>query len=69
MANGIKTPTLIFVGEKDTNYIELARQLHEAISGSEIDIVPNVGHMLNMEAPDRFNLRLKQFLDRLEVKE
>jgi len=36
------------------------------IKGSEIDIVPGAGHMLNMEAPDGFNSRLERFFDRVE---
>jgi len=60
----IKIPTMIFVGEKDRFFIPLAKTLHEKIKGSEIDVVPGVGHMLNMEAPDRFNFRLEQFLER-----
>jgi pimeloyl-ACP methyl ester carboxylesterase len=58
---------MIFVGELDRYFLPLAKRLHEEIAGSEIDIVPDVGHMLNMEAPDRFNLRLEQFLDRVEA--
>lgn len=61
-----KMPTLIFVGGKDHYFIPLAKTLHENIQNSEIDIVPGVGHMLNMEAPERFNQRLAQFLDRID---
>jgi pimeloyl-ACP methyl ester carboxylesterase len=65
LSKGLKVPTMIFVGEKDRYFIPLAKKLHENIADSEIDIVPGVGHMLNMEAPERFNLRLEQFLDRV----
>ncbi len=64
-AKGITVPTLIFVGEKDRSFLPLARQLHQNIVSSEIDIVPDVGHMLNMEAPEHFNFRLEQFLQRV----
>lgn len=67
VASQITLPTMIFVGGKDRHFLPLAKTLHERIAGSEIDIVPEVGHMLNMEAPDRFNFRLKQFLDRVEA--
>ena len=68
LAGDIKLPTMIFVGEKDTFFIPLAKLLHKKIVDSEIDIVPGVGHMLNMEAPERFNFRFEQFLQRVESK-
>lgn len=61
-------PTMIFVGEKDRYFLPLAKKLHDLIAGSEIDIIPGVGHMSNMEAPERFNHRLRQFLERIDDK-
>jgi pimeloyl-ACP methyl ester carboxylesterase len=69
LSRNLKIPTMIFVGEKDRYFIPLARTLHENIADSEIDIVPDVGHMLNMEAPERFNHRLEQFLERASGKD
>lgn len=66
LSEKINLPTLILAGEKDRYFLPLAEQLHRNIKGSEIDIVPGAGHMLNMEAPDRFNSRLERFLDRVE---
>jgi len=65
LAHKIEIPTMIFVGEKDRFFIPLACLLHDKIDGSELEVIPDVGHMLNMEAPRRFNNRLKQFLDRI----
>lgn len=65
LSHQIKVATMIFVGEKDRYFLPLARTLHKNISDSELDIVPDVGHMLNIEAPDRFNRRLEQFLQRI----
>jgi len=65
LSAGVKLPTLIFAGAKDRHFLPLARTLHRNIENSEIDVVPEVGHMLNMEAPDRFNRRLEQFLERV----
>ena len=67
LSKQIKLPTLICVGERDKFFIPLARILHENIAGSELDIIPEAGHMLNMESPGRFNLRLEQFLERVEA--
>ncbi len=67
LSTKIKIPTMIFVGEKDRYFLPLAKTLHKNIANSELDVVAGVGHMLNMEAPQRFNLRLEQFLHRIEV--
>lgn len=64
LSKTLSLPTLIFVGEKDRFFLPLAKTLHRHIETSELDIIPGVGHMLNMEAPDRFNFRLEQFLQR-----
>ncbi len=67
LSKQVKLPTLICVGEKDKFFIPLAKTLHENIVNSELEIVPEVGHMLNMEAPDKFNRRLESFLKRVEA--
>jgi pimeloyl-ACP methyl ester carboxylesterase len=64
LSKKLSLPTLIFVGEKDRLFLPLAKTLHRNIALSELDIVPGVGHMLNMEVPERFNFRLEQFLRR-----
>ncbi len=65
LSKQLTLPTLIYVGEKDKFFIPLAKTLHDNIDGSEIEIIPGIGHMSNMEAPERFNLRLEQFLERI----
>lgn len=64
LSSAVTVPTLIFVGEKDRFFLPLAKTLHANIADSELDIIPGVGHMANMEAPERFNFRLEQFLQR-----
>ncbi len=66
LAKSLKLPTLIFVGDKDRYFIPLAKTLHKNIEISELDVIPGVGHMSNMEAPERFNRRLEQFLERIK---
>lgn len=66
LSKNLRLATLIFIGEKDRYFIPLARQLHKNIDNSELDIIKGAGHMANMEAPDRFNRRLEQFLERVE---
>lgn len=59
----ITCPTLIIVGEGDLSYFHnIARVLAICISHAQKVIVPDAGHMVNMEAPDTVNLLLANFL-------
>jgi 3-oxoadipate enol-lactonase len=61
----IYAPTLIVLGEKDTSDIHaIGKLLHESIAGSELVIIPDVGHTLVMEKPSEFNTLVDQFLRR-----
>lgn len=65
----IKVPIMICVGEKDLNYFKtVANIIHENINGSEFNIVPNSGHMVNIENPVYVNKLIEDFLQRLHVK-
>jgi pimeloyl-ACP methyl ester carboxylesterase len=61
-AHAINIPTHIFVGQLDQMFVPLAKSLHERISGSQLTLYEDVGHMVNLEIPDRFNHDLLQFL-------
>jgi 3-oxoadipate enol-lactonase len=61
--HAVAVPTMIFVGERDSNFLPLSQKLHERIPGSRRCVYEGVGHMLNLEAPERFNRELKDFLD------
>jgi len=58
----ITVPTLLLAGELDRVFATLARKLHRRIEGSSLKIHEQVGHMLNLEAPDRFNRDLEAFI-------
>lgn len=50
-----KSPTLVAVGQKETIYAKsAARFLNRSIPGSTGVLVPNCGHVWNLEAPDLF---------------
>jgi pimeloyl-ACP methyl ester carboxylesterase len=42
--------------------LSVAEQLHAAIAGSKLDVVPDAGHLCNVEAPDEFNESVRRFL-------
>ena len=59
----IEVPTLILVGEQDTvTPPEHSRRMQSLIRNSELHIIPQAGHMTNMENPTIFNTHLLNFL-------
>jgi pimeloyl-ACP methyl ester carboxylesterase len=60
----IAAPTLVLVGERDAqDFQQIAPTLERGIPNARKIILPGVGHMANMEAPDVFNAAMIAFLD------
>jgi 3-oxoadipate enol-lactonase len=60
----VSVPTLVIVGELDEITPPAASQnLAEKIVGAALRILPNAGHMANMEQPAAFNDALRSFLE------
>ncbi len=58
-----RKPTLLLYGECDTLVTPQAGQKVMALMPhAQAAVVPNVGHLLNLEAPDIFNSLVEQFL-------
>jgi 3-oxoadipate enol-lactonase len=61
--NFINIPTCIIVGEYDKLIsLSSAQAMHKAVIGSELHILPNAGHMSNLENSQEFNNRIVSFL-------
>ena len=61
----ISLPTLIMVGEQDMGTpVEVSKEMHNRIAGSELVIIPSAAHLSNLEQTERFNISLLDFLDR-----
>jgi pimeloyl-ACP methyl ester carboxylesterase len=59
----ITVPTLLLYGEKDVRSpLQVAEDLHTHIPGSQLVVMPGVGHASNLEAPDLFNAEVRRFL-------
>src|SRR4029079_38796 len=59
----VDVPTLVLCGARDVRApLDVARDLHHAISGSALVVMPDVGHQSNMETPERFTAELRRFL-------
>lgn len=61
--NEIKAPTCVIVGEREYKGNLLGTQfLYEHIANAKKVVIPRVGHLLNIEAPQLFNEAVLNFL-------
>jgi len=66
VVSAVRVPTLVIVGEEDQlTPVEESRRLAEAIPGARLEIIPQAGHLPNLEQPERFNVVLTRFLEDL----
>jgi pimeloyl-ACP methyl ester carboxylesterase len=62
----IKVKTLVIGGERDgQNFPALARHIANTIPDSQLVLIPNVGHVPHIQAPEIFNRELLKFLSAL----
>jgi pimeloyl-ACP methyl ester carboxylesterase len=61
----VDVPTLLIYGDRDARSpVEVGRALHEGIRGSELVILPGVGHLSSVESATDFNRAVRAFLDK-----
>lgn len=59
----ITVPTLLLYGSADVRSpLNVAQDLHAQIRGSQLVVMPGVGHLSNVDAPDQFNAEVRSFL-------
>jgi pimeloyl-ACP methyl ester carboxylesterase len=59
----IDVPTLAVVGEYDIpDFLKITELISQQIPHAQKAVIPNVGHMSNMEAPEQVNDAILQFL-------
>jgi len=62
----IRVPTLLLYGDEDIRApLAVADDLHHAIPGSELVVMPGVAHMSSVEAGERWNAEVRRFLRQL----
>ena len=62
----ISVPALVVVGESDALVpLEVAEGMAKAIPGARLEVVPDAGHVANLENPEAFNRAFADFLARL----
>lgn len=58
----INVPTLLIWGDADARSpITVAHQLHDAIPGARLAIIPGAGHVSNLEQPALFDAEVRNF--------
>jgi pimeloyl-ACP methyl ester carboxylesterase len=58
----IDVPTLLVWGEADVRTpLSVAHDLHRRIPGARLAVIPETGHVSNVEAPARFNAEVLEF--------
>ena len=58
----IRIPTLLVWGDADERSpMSVAHQLHDAIPGARLAIIPGAGHLSNLEEPSQFNTEVRDF--------
>jgi pimeloyl-ACP methyl ester carboxylesterase len=59
----IRVPTLLIYGGADVRAdAAVAQAIHDGVPGSELVFIPDVGHIVNLEASDSFNAQARGFL-------
>ncbi len=60
----IKVKALVLGGAEDTpDFPERAKHIADTIPGAELDLLPGLGHVPHIQAPDVFNAALLKFLN------
>jgi pimeloyl-ACP methyl ester carboxylesterase len=60
----IRAPTLLVWGEQDVRSpLAVARQFERSIPGARLVVIPDCGHVCNLERAAAFNRAVREFLD------
>ena len=60
----VTVPTLLVYGDQDVRApLSVAEDLHRSIPGSTLAVLPDAGHVCNLEASEAFNQTVRSFLD------
>lgn len=61
--SGIHVPTLVLVGREDMRTpVSVAEEIHKAIAGSQLVVVPECGHLSTLEQPAAINDAMAEWL-------
>ncbi len=60
--SGLSVPTLLIAGALDAKFRAIQQAMHEQLPVSRLAIVPNAGHTVHVEQPERFRAEVISFL-------
>jgi len=67
-ARAVARPTLIVVGDKDlVTPVDLSNELVDLIPDARMQVIPNAGHLSNLDRPEAFNAIIDSFLSGVEA--
>ncbi|MFI7637498.1 alpha/beta fold hydrolase [Nonomuraea sp. NPDC049400] len=58
----IKVPTLVLNGAKDKANLPHAEEIAAGVHGAELRVIPNAGHIWNLEQPELFTRTISEFV-------
>jgi 2-succinyl-6-hydroxy-2,4-cyclohexadiene-1-carboxylate synthase len=61
---GLAMTTLLLAGEFDSKFVGLAQQMYDLIPEARLQIVPNTGHTIHLEAPVKVQNLVTSFLSK-----
>jgi len=63
----IRCPSVVIVGKDDPGTpVAMAEEIHRALPGSKLVVIPAAAHLSNLEQPDAFNRALGDFIDNVK---
>jgi 3-oxoadipate enol-lactonase len=62
VATGLSVPVQLVAGANDGAMPAVMQRMTEAIPGASLDVIPDAGHIPNLEQPARFNAVLESYL-------
>jgi pimeloyl-ACP methyl ester carboxylesterase len=60
----LEAPVLLIAGERDEASLRASRSLAAALPRARLVVVPDAGHVVNLQRPEAFNAALLDFLER-----
>jgi 3-oxoadipate enol-lactonase len=62
----IRVPTLVLCGKKDRWNLKAAQDLARGVPGATLCIIPEAGHLWNLQMPDLFTHTIRAFVQQVE---
>jgi len=57
-------PVQLLIGEKDSKFLHINRQMEKEITNSELAVVKEAGHRVHLDQPETFVSHLKSFIQK-----